>query len=360
MNNLVHSQKVAAACVFMNSWELLALNIVNLIGLGVKDFFLLDHRSADDRREEFQEVFAGRANLHFFRKPTAVFYHAVMSSYLADQAKGRGFDTLWIFDADEFLHVSRQEVPKVYSELDLRSRGLTHIKIESRNFFQRHDVVSLGLSTLKTFKPAIDLNEFPLLSFCNLRLRLAPLGKCIINLHRVRIGQILEFGNHYHPGKSKSSSNYHVVHLPYSSPASLTQRAQHGRNLSETNESDLTGLHNRNLSKMEETQLSNMWGDLTWVPGGYSGVKVDEIDESIIELQERIRENLPTNFLRCFTAGKVPRYDNSDYELASYLDARGKLNETHTLIAKISRIVTRSIRVIARLRLRIVPCVGMK
>jgi hypothetical protein len=257
-------RKVAAACVQMDSWQLLAMNVAHLITQGVQDFFIMNHYCKADFRGNLENIFGSQARFRWFTKSTQPFYQSAMTTFLAQEAKREGFDALVVFDADEFFTAKQGE--RTLAEAIFVEMGTySHLKIEVQDFMVErvHECFSLrSLSeaqpnpkqSVKARRGSTHFHFAPSIS-------LKQLGKVIINLKNWRPKQFVPTGNHYGSGLGKKSRQMTLLHLPFWSRGAIKQRIDHHQNLKATPNTSGIGIH---LAHFVNVETETLWSSRTW------------------------------------------------------------------------------------------------
>jgi hypothetical protein len=257
-------QRIAAACVQMDSWHLLAINVAHLITQGVQDFFIMNHYCKSDFRGNLENIFGQQARFRWFTKSTQPFYQSAMTTFLAHEAKREGFEALVVFDADEFF--TAKDVDKTLAEAISAEMGrYSHLKVEVQNFMVEGVNRTFGLKSLGEAQPnpkpkVTPQIDTPLFRWVP-RLSLRRMGKVVVNLNKLRAKDFVPTGNHYGSGLGKKSKQISLLHLPFWSRDAINQRVEHHQNLNSTPDTSGVGVH---LGQIAEADPDAFWTSRTW------------------------------------------------------------------------------------------------
>jgi hypothetical protein len=257
-------QRISAACVQMDSWHLLAINVAHLITQGVQDFLILNHFCKSDFRGNLENIFGQQARFRWFTKSTQPFYQSAMTTFLAQQAKREGFEALLVFDADEFF--TAKDVDKTLAEAIYAEMGIySHLKVDVQDFMvegvnRTFNLKSLGEAQPNPKPKVTPQVDTPLFSWMP-RLSLRRMGKAVINLNKLRAKDFAPTGNHYRSGLGKKSKQISLLHLPFWSREAINQRVDHYQNLNSTPDTSGVGVH---LRQFAEADPDGFWLSRTW------------------------------------------------------------------------------------------------
>jgi hypothetical protein len=131
--------RVAAGSTIFESWDIAVAVISGLVNEGITDFYLIDHRSSGDPRDQFLRAIPANAKIHWVRKNSPLFSQASTMTALAHLARKDGFDAFIPFDADEFFTgTSRPLIDEIRDWLaNTDTRALACVM---DNFYQSSDV----------------------------------------------------------------------------------------------------------------------------------------------------------------------------------------------------------------------------
>jgi hypothetical protein len=256
--------KVAAACVQMDSWQLLAVNVAHLLTQGIQDFYILNHYCKEDFRGNLEKIFGQQAKFRWFTKSSQPFFQSTMTTFLVHQAKREGFDYLVVFDADEFF-TPKGNHSTLARAIPEEMGNHSHLRVSVQDFMVEGVHQRFSLGSLGDAQPnPIDKNTRPksqmgLVSFPKISLR--RMGKVIINLKRWRTKDFVPTGNHFGSGLGKNSREVTLLHLPFWSKESISQRLVHVENLDATSATQGVGIHLRQFSLVHP---EDFWSSKTW------------------------------------------------------------------------------------------------
>jgi hypothetical protein len=346
-------QRIAAACVQMDSWYLLAINVAHLITQGVQDFFIMNHYCKSDFRGNLENIFGQQARFRWFTKSTQPFYQSAMTTYLAHEAKREGFEALVVFDADEFFIA--KDLDKTLAETVSAEMGIySHLKVDVQDFMVEGDNRTFNLKSLgeaqpnpkPKVRPQTDTTLFSWLP----RLSLRRMGKVVINLNKWRAKDFVPTGNHHGSGIGKKSTQISLLHLPFWSRDAINQRVEHHQNLNSTPDTSGVGVH---LGQIAAADPDAFWLSRTWSrdPASLSGKFVQHPQATEFSLiGEKILFRFPVLEESEKLFQKPVQALSIAPDLSTELDKNGPrllyLGNT-TVAAK----VTRMLRIIARLEI---------
>lgn len=266
-------QRIAAACVQMDSWQLLAINVAHLITQGVNDFFILNHYCKTDFRGNLENIFGQQVRFRWFTKSTQPFYQSAMTTFLAQEAKREGFEALVVFDADEFFTAKGRETT-LAAAISVEMGIYSHLKVNIQDFMVEGTNRTFNLRSLGEAQPNPEPKATPRKGISLFdwtpRLSLRRMGKVVINLNKWRTKYFIPTGNHYGLGQGKKSKQISLLHLPFWSRWAINQRTNHFQNLNSTPGTSGIGVH---LGQMAEADPDTFWLSRTWSrdPGSLSG-----------------------------------------------------------------------------------------
>jgi len=131
--------RVAAGSMIFDSWDIAVAVVTHMVNQGINDFYLLDHRSSGDPRDEFLRRIPAEAKIRWVRKNSPLYTQASVMTALAHLARKDGFDAFVPFDADEFFTGnSRPLIDEVRDWLATTDTRALLCKME--HFYQSRDV----------------------------------------------------------------------------------------------------------------------------------------------------------------------------------------------------------------------------
>jgi hypothetical protein len=287
--------RVAAACVQMDSWQLLAVNVAHLTTQGIQDFYILNHHCKEDFRGNIEKIFGQQAKFRWFTKSSQQFFQSTMTTFLVNQAKKEGFDYLVVFDADEFFTPNNDQLTLAQA-IPEEMGTYSHLRVAVQDFMVEdvHNRFSLG--SLGDAQPnPIDKytkskSHKGLFSFPKFSLR--RMGKVVINLKKWRPNSFVPTGNHFGSGLGKNSREVALLHLPFWSKESISQRLLHVDNLDATPGTDGVGVHLRQFALLDP---EDFWTSKTWSRKAH-GPSTNRIPNPSGTLFNSIRERIRLQF----------------------------------------------------------------
>ncbi|MCF8546899.1 MAG: glycosyltransferase family 2 protein [Microbacteriaceae bacterium] len=230
--------RVAAGSMIFDSWDIAASVIAHFVSQGVTDFYLADHRSTGNPRDEFLSTIPENAVIHWVRKESPRFTQMVTLTALANLARKDGFEAFIAFDADEFFVGSeRPLVDEIVDWLD--NESTMSLRCEMINFYQSHEVQTFTPGALSSVRYSANKGLAPNESRQerNPQFRRFPFyyrrSKAIMRLVPGSEGDCdwINFGNHHVMNISTKerypatrSATIKVLHLPYRSREGITAR----------------------------------------------------------------------------------------------------------------------------------------
>jgi len=307
--------KIAAGCVFSDSWEILPAAIANLVSLGVEDFYLIDHMSVRNHGSELRSMFSDYARINLARKISTPFLQGRMMSILAELARRDGFDYFVPFDSDEFLdaHVSCGHAASSIGNLISREGiGEEHgLLMPLVQYVQSVEVQKFTVSSLFSARFIVENTRMgdglwrKFLSDGGTPLLRPANPKIILNLNRLDDGQfyVVTEGNHSiqigGPNQQNPiivrSENVCLRHLPYHSQAGLVTKQNLGRRRRDAGFNATIGVQNQNLAELSDSGLKRYWKRVSYqkdetLATGVVGTKIPLIQDSgLASVLERIQ-----------------------------------------------------------------------
>lgn len=349
-------RRIAAACVQMDSWQLLAINVAHLITQGVQDFFIMNHYCNSDFRGNLENIFGQQARFRWFTKSTQPFYQSAMTTFLVQEAKREGFEALIVFDADEFFtskYPGKTLAQAIFDEVG----SFSHLKIAVQDFMVEGVNRTFNLNSLGEAQPVpkpifLPHSDRPPLSLVP-RFSLRQMGKVVINLKKWRPKHFVPTGNHYGSGLGKESRQISLLHLPFWSRNAINQRADHFQNLNATPNTSGVGIH---LSLFAEADSEVLWISRTWsrdLKDSSARYIPHPLPTEFSLIRQRVKFVFP-NLEEIERLFQEPAHTRSNApDLSTELDKNGPrllYLDRVTVTAKITRLL----RIIARLRLNLV------
>jgi len=139
--------RVAAGSMIFDSWDIAVPVVTHMVNQGIKDFYLLDHRSSGEPRDLFLRQIPAEAKIRWVRKNSPLHSQASSMTALAHLARKDGFDAFVPFDADEFFTgASRpliEEIREWLAKTDTRA-----LSCVMEHFYQSSDVLDFTAGDL--------------------------------------------------------------------------------------------------------------------------------------------------------------------------------------------------------------------
>jgi hypothetical protein len=89
--------------MIFDSWDIAVAVVTHMVNQGITDFYILDHRSSGNPRDQFLREIPAEAKIRWVRKNSPLYTQATVMTALAHLARKDGFDAFIPFDADEFF-----------------------------------------------------------------------------------------------------------------------------------------------------------------------------------------------------------------------------------------------------------------
>jgi hypothetical protein len=234
--------RVAAGSMIFESWDIAGAVVTHMVNQGITDFYIVDHRSSGDPRDQFLREIPAEAKIRWVRKNSPLFSQATTMTSLAHLARKDGFDAFVPFDADEFFTgKSRPLIDEVREWLATTNTRAMLCVME--NYYQSRDVDVFTPDDLSQVHYLAQRGEKPTeflldrsFEFARYAFSAQP-KKAIMRLLPGADGDFdwLLQGNHrvlnmttgeFYP--ETLSTSVSVLHLPCRSRSSLTVRRAYG------------------------------------------------------------------------------------------------------------------------------------
>lgn len=228
--------------MIFESWDIAGAVVAHMVNQGITDFYIVDHRSSGNPRDQFLREIPAEAKIRWVRKNSPLFSQATTMTALAHLARKDGFDAFVPFDADEFFTgKSRPLIDEVRDWLaTTNTRALLCVM---ENFYQSRDVEDFTAADLAQVHYLAQRGEKPTEYFLDRSFEFARYAfsaqpkKAIMRLVPGSDGDFdwLLQGNHrvlnmttgdFYP--ETTSTTVSVLHLPCRSRSSLTVRRAWG------------------------------------------------------------------------------------------------------------------------------------
>lgn len=130
-----------------DSWDIAPTIIAHLVNQGIVDFYLVDHRSSENRLDTFLREVPVTARIHWIRKGSALHSQSPTMTALAHLARQDGFAAFVPFDSDEFFTSTSGSLVNDIREW-LATSDSRALSCLMENFYQSRSVDNFTTSTL--------------------------------------------------------------------------------------------------------------------------------------------------------------------------------------------------------------------
>ena len=187
-----------------------------------------------------------------------------MTTFLVHEAKREGFESLLVFDADEFF-ASTNSSTTLAQAISEEMGPFSHLKVDIQDFMVERAQREFSLKALGEAqpnpKPQTTSRSNSRVSYLVPKFSLRRMGKVILNLNKWKPNHIVVTGNHFGSGLGRKSRLISLLHLPFWSRQGLNQRVSHYHNLVATPLTSRTGSHLRQIAEADQEAF---WISKTW------------------------------------------------------------------------------------------------
>lgn len=351
---MIQRGRIAAVCVQMDSWPLLYANILHLVSEGITDFYVMNHACEHDLRSVFEERLGDKANFFWFKKSTAPFFQAGMTTFLVNRVKKEGFEVALVFDSDEFFTTVNPE-ETLTSAILWEISGVSHLRVFMLDYQVQERFTVFGLESLDSSRVHPNPNDLVIKQWANgghtATVSLKRPGKTIINLQFWRKNSFVTTGNHYSQGRGKASQHVRILHLPFWSLGSIQQRVRHGHNLNRLNGRNGFGLHSKSFDPADHLTA---WSQNTYVPADDTPMNETSSPETnqFKLITRKIENSFPPKILSFGPLNQPNSTTQACLDVSSATDSAGpKL--LYREQSSLRGILERTLRLLRRLRVKI-------
>jgi glycosyltransferase involved in cell wall biosynthesis len=248
--------RVFGLMIVRNAADLIRVNVLHHLGIGLERLLVIDNGSSDGTRERLEAL--ARELPVEFSVDSGPFRQEELTNGLAGEARRQGADWVLPIDADEFF-VGPAPLPQL-----LRPSDAGALEIEVVNFVQRHNRRRPSERSLLTMdhRPAhtipqaearyhVGIGEWSLVEvacFPKLAIRAGERTWIRKGAHQVE-----------HPvGPVEATAEIVCLHAPLRDRSKISARAEHGKRVDATDAPDGVGWQNRDI-RAKDGELDRLW-----------------------------------------------------------------------------------------------------